>query len=111
MPDPNMSDEQFARWFASVSRQNEQIRRMRGMETAAERIARLRADLGDYQSRLGHRVWHDWRSPGLRNDCTRLDGHPAGCRRVSESIENRPLPASPDVPRYVIVVEAMVSAR
>ncbi len=100
--------------------QDERLRRLRNQETTAERISRL---YGQYvrepepwgPDRLanppGARTWHDWRRLGLARDCTRLDGHLSGCRRVSESVENRPLPSSPDVDRWVIVVEATVDAR
>lgn len=83
--------------------QAEQVRRLAEQMRARERQT---------ETRRGPqaRTWHDWRSPGLRRDCTRLDGHEGGCRRVAESVENRPYPSSPDVPRYVIVVEAKVGA-
>lgn len=127
MPDPNMSAAEFERWLRAVSEQDDQLRRARGMreaESVTERLNRLRAGLDDYRSGLGPiqaeqlrraqqrgsggRTWHDWRSPGLRNDCTRLDGHTGSCRRVRESVENRPLRSGAD--RYVIVVEAKVGA-
>ncbi len=109
-----MDDEEFARWLNGVREQNDQINRLRGMETVSERLERLRREVDPNGTMRGagqHRTWHDWRSPGLRNDCTLLDGHERGCRRVSESLENRPFPSSPDVDRWVIVVEAMVGAR
>lgn len=95
----------FDNWLNAVREQDAQMRRLRGMETATERLERLRTIDEAAREHLRDVTWHDWRSPGLRRDCTRLDGHVGACRRVSESLVERGARGT------VILVEARVGAR